>query len=774
MLNLFDLTAILTLNSDKYKEGLNNAEKQGKTFGGKLKSAFGTAAKVGGAALAAASTAAVAFGVSAVKAGETFDKSMAQVAATMGKTVDEMENEVGKVDLAWGTFSGNLREYAQEMGAHTAFSASEAADALNYMALAGYDTQTSMQMLPNVLNLAAAGSIDLASASDMVTDAQSALGLSLDETTTMVDQMAAASSKSNTSVAQLGEAMLTIGATARNLSGGTQELSTVLGVLADNGIKGAEGGTHLRNAILSLQTPTKDGTEALAKLNMTYADMYDEAGNMRSLPEIFQKLSSAMEGMNQQSKDAIISGIFNKTDLAAVNALIGTQADRWDELSDAIGDSKDAAQKMADTQLDNLAGDITLFKSALEGIQIAISDNITPALREFVQMGSEGLTAMTEALKEGDFEGAAEAFGGFLNDALAKIMEMLPQVVAMGGTILSALVNALLNNMPKLIQGGTTLIVNLASGLAKGLPDILNSVSSIMGALVQALIEAIPQLVASGAELLKGLSEGMGDPAEAVAAIIDVMSSIIAAILENLPEFLAQGLAIVDQLVVGIVSGIPTIVSALGQGLVKIVGALSPGAAQFLQKGYEFIKNLILGIIRGIPQVLSKVTEMARNVGNTFRNIDWGSVGSAIINGIANGIASAGGAIMSAALNAAKGALQTVKNFFGIKSPSKVFRDQVGKMLGAGLALGITDSIPAVIAAVDDMDDSIMDGFGDLNDYGADMTVSTTSKGNDGAFGNSGRVVYNYNTWHVDGAENPELFASRTARQLKMKVRMAY
>lgn len=324
--------------------------------------------KKGMLALAGAGTAAVAaFGIASVKSGAEFDAAMSQVAATMGTTVDDIQN---------------LRDFAKEMGATTAFSATQAAEALNYMALAGYDANTSMQMLPTVLNLAAAGGIELALASDMVTDAQSAFGLSLEETAAMVDQMASASNKSNTSVAQLGEAMLTIGATARNLSGGTQELSTVLGVLADNSIKGAEGGTHLRNIILSLQTPTDDAAKALDDLGVA---VYDSDGNMRSLIDIMGDMRNGLDGMDQASQDAIKSGIFNKTDLAAVNALLETSQDRFTELSSAIGDSAGAAKKMAGTQLDNLSGDITLLKSAFEGFQIALSEKLMPVAREVVQ-----------------------------------------------------------------------------------------------------------------------------------------------------------------------------------------------------------------------------------------------------------------------------------------------------------------------------------------------------------------------------------------------------
>ena len=170
----------------------------------KLKAAGMIAVKAIGAAFAATGAAMIAFGKQSVQTGMQFDSSMSQVAATMGTTVDQI---------------GELRDFAQEMGATTAFSATQAADALNYMALAGYDAETSMSMLPNVLNLAAAGGMELASASDMITDSQSALGLTLSETSQLVDKMAKASSKSNTSVAQLGEAILTVGGTAKMMAG---------------------------------------------------------------------------------------------------------------------------------------------------------------------------------------------------------------------------------------------------------------------------------------------------------------------------------------------------------------------------------------------------------------------------------------------------------------------------------------------------------------------------------------------------------------------------
>lgn len=414
MIDVFDLGATLTLDSSKYDAGLRSAEGKGKSFASGALGAFKSFAKTAGIALAGATTAVVAFGKKSVEVGAQFDKSMSQVAATMGMSVDDIKNNV---DGAGDTFN-KLRDFAQEMGSTTAFSASQAADALNYMALAGYDAEKSMRMLPNVLNLAAAGNMDLARASDMVTDAASALGLSEKETTALVDKLAKGSSKANASVEELGEAMLRVGGTAKGMKGGTTELSAALGILADNGTKGAEGGTALRNVLLGIQ-----GSKFEKTFGALGISAYDAEGNLRSLKDVFQDMNVAMEGWTDEKKNEAITSTFNKADLKNVNALLATTTDRWDELSAAIDDSKGSAAEMAETQLDNLAGDITLFKSALEGAQIAISDGLSPSLREFVQFGSEGLSNITKAIKSDGMTGAMNEFSSILSQGIGMLAE---------------------------------------------------------------------------------------------------------------------------------------------------------------------------------------------------------------------------------------------------------------------------------------------------------------------------------------------------------------
>ena len=431
-------------------------------FGEHAKQTFAGVVK----AAAAITAALIAIGKQAVETGAEFDSAMSQVAATMGYSVEEINTEGTEANA---TFK-KLRDYAQEMGKTTAFSANESAQALNYMALAGYDAETSIAMLPKVLDLASAGNIDLAKSSDMVTDAQSALGLSIEDTEILIDQMAKTASKSNTSVEQLGDAILTIGATGRTAAGGTKELAQVLGILADNGIKGSEGGTKLRNIILALQSPTDKAAYKLEKLGIK---AYDSEGHFRALEDIFADLNGALAEMSDQDADIAKSTIFSKRDLAAVNALLNTTAQRWDELGNAIEDSAGAAHDMAEVQLDNLAGDVTLFKSALEGAEIAISDRLSPSLRNAVQFGTELVSRLADGFGSGGLAGAVEQAHKVIAEQLGEDAKLIFGVETAVESLIGAFVTY---KATMLLTEGITALKTVNTLLAEGktLTEALN------------------------------------------------------------------------------------------------------------------------------------------------------------------------------------------------------------------------------------------------------------------------------------------------------------
>ena len=595
----------------------------------KLKSGLTAAAKAGVAAVGAVSTAVGAFAAASIQTGASFDASMSQVAATMGTTTDQIED---------------LRNFAMEMGANTAFSASQAADALNYMALAGYNSEEAMQAIPNVLNLAAAGGMELATASDMVTDAQSALGLTMEESAELVDKMAMASSKSNTSVAQLGEAILTVGGTAKNLAGGTTELSTALGILADNGVKGSEGGTALRNIILSLTAPTDTAAKAMKELGL---EVYDAEGNMRPLNDIFTDLNNVLSDMTQGEQVQVLDTLFNKTDLKSANALLANAGDRYEELSGYISDAAGAAEAMANTQLDNLTGDITLFQSALEGAKIALSDQLTPALRNFVQFGSESISTLSTAFQEGGLSGAMEALGTVLNDGLAMILEIIPQVVEVGGQVLGALVQGVIQNLPLLADGAMEILSTLASGIASSLPELLPTIVDIIFNIAETLIDNLDMVVDAAIEITVALAEGL---VEALPNLIEKAPIMIAklceAIANNLPKILQAAIEIMVTLAKGIIQSIPKIIAAIPQ----IISAIVTGFHTYMSKIYDIGKNIVEGLWNGI-----------KGAGNWLKE-KIGGFFSGIIDG--------------------------AKDLLGIHSPSTVFAG-IGKYMMQGLANGI-------------------------------------------------------------------------------------
>lgn len=478
-------------DNSKFQSDVNQTENIAKSKTSAIGS-FAKKAVVGiGAAVAAVGAGMVAFAKDSIGVGSEFDKSMSKVAATMGTTVDQISE---------------LRDFAMDMGATTAFSATEAAEALNFMALAGYDAETSMKMLPNVLNLAAAGNMSLARASDMVTDAQTALGLTLPETEKLVDKMAKTSSKTNTSVEQLGDAILTVGGTAKSLKGGTTELATMLGVLADNGIKGAEGGTALRNVILALSAPTEKAAEQLETLGVS---AYDADGNLRELPDVFADLNAAMDGMTQGEKTEVLNTIFNKVDLKSANALLATTGSRFNELETAIDGATGAAQEMASTQLDNLAGDVTLFKSALEGAKITVSNSLTPALRNFVQFGTKEITKLDKAFQKGGLNGFATQLGKTLGNAVQMLVKQTPKFVQAAGKLALSLVDSLgstlVSKFPNILKTLIRLVGDLGRSLISRIPDLMGGIGSIIGE----TISNIPNLLKLGWDILKGLTEGI-------------------------------------------------------------------------------------------------------------------------------------------------------------------------------------------------------------------------------------------------------------------------
>lgn len=596
---------------------------------------------------------------SSVSVGMNFDASMSQVAATMGTTVDQIDN---------------LTKVAKEMGSTTKFTATQAADALNYLALAGYDADKAAEVLPSVLNLAAAGGMDLAYASDLVTDAMASLNIEANKQNVddFGNKLAMAASKANANVSQLGEAILTVGGTAANLKGGTTELTTALGLLANVGIKGAEGGTHLRNIILSLQSPTDEAAKKMQKLGL---QVYDSQGKMRGLNDILSDLNSAMNGMTQGQKDSIINQLFNKTDLAAVNGLLAAQGEQWDTLAAQIDSADGAMGQMAETQIDNLQGAMTIMSSAFEGMQLAVYDELEPTLTEAVKWGTDCLTQLTTALSEGGPEAMLAAAGEIISDLAAGIAAQLPG----------------------LMQTGVEIITQLAQNLTDTMPAMLDTGAEVLAALAQGIINATPALLTSATEIIAEFMLYLGDHAD---------------------EIMDTGMQLLESLVIGITDNLPQLITAAAALIANWAAALIAHLPDILKCGAAMLTTLVDGIVCSLENLAEAALAcVAKLVGVWDGSMDeWGHIGENIVSGLLNGIKGAWNRLAKWISNGINGLVSGVKGRLGIHSPSKVF-DEIGVQVCNGLAQGldrgnkkVKDAAKTVVASVTDSATTLTNG----------------------------------------------------------------
>lgn len=576
--NAFELFATLSLQTTAFENALKKAQSTATTAGNGIKSGFSglsdlftsageaikngleTAVKTATAAITAASAAVVGLGKKAIDAGMSFDSAMSQVAATMGRTVEDLNDDIATVKLPSGEeFTGNLRDFAKKMGAETKFSATEAAGALNYMALAGYSVTESMEMMPNVLNLASAGAMNLQQASDMLTDTQKALGLDFDRTNKLVDEMAKAASTGNTSVSQLGEAFLTVGGLAKEANGGfvtlsdgtqaavdgVQEMEIAFTAMANAGVKGSEAGTHMRNMLLKLASPTEAGTKAFEEMGIS---VYDTEGRMRSLKDIFSDLNVTFGNMSQADKLAKISDIFNARDTASAEALLAAVEQDWDKIGESILNAEGAAQGMANTQLNNLNGAITIFKSALEGVYIEISEKLTPSLVDFVKIGQETLSNLIPAIKDGDFNSITRILENAFTQALDKVTTLVPKVLQIAGTLVSTLAKGIIRNIPHVLKVvkqslekankgdiSNSLITQIFDNISNSLPAIGRFVREIIKSLTKRFSQRIPELMKSTTKLITSIAVELTKPSN-ISAIINAGIQIVVALAKGFSE----------------------------------------------------------------------------------------------------------------------------------------------------------------------------------------------------------------------------------------------
>lgn len=488
----------------------------------------------------------VGIGTAAVKTSSDFESAMSKVSAISGATGSDLDA---------------LNQKAQEMGAKTKFSATESAEAFTYMAMAGWKTEDMLQGIDGIMALAAADGLDLATTSDIVTDALTAFGLSASDSGHFADVLAKAASNANTNVTLLGESFKYAAPVAGALGYSAEDTAIALGLMANAGIKGSQGGTALRSSLSRLIKPTDDAAALMEKygLSMTNAD-----GSMKSLGQVMDMLRNNMGDLTEAEQAQAAATLFGQEAMSGMLSIINASDADYDKLTSAIYDADGAAQSMADTMLNNLSGQLTLLKSALEGLAIQIGSILMPYIKQFVT---------------------------WLQNLVQKLQELSPeqkeQIVKWAAIV--AAIGPVIAIVGKLITG-------------------VGNIITVFGKLKA----AIPA-VKAGLVAVKTAIAGISAPVAAIVAAIGVLIAAFVSLWKNNEEFRNKVTAIWDQvkatfekLTSGIVErlnrlgfnfeNIGEVLKAIWKGFCDFLAPIFEGVFQYIANTFDTFVNVFLGI----------------------------------------------------------------------------------------------------------------------------------------------------------------------------------
>lgn len=635
-------------------------------------------------------------------------KNAAGAVLDIGMSFESGMSKVQAISGASGEDLAALTDKAKEMGAKTKFSATESAEAMQYMAMAGWKTGDMLNGIEGIMNLAAASGEDLATTSDIVTDALTAFGLSAQDSTHFADVLAQASSNANTNVGMMGETFKYVAPVAGAMGYSAEDVATAIGLMANSGIKASQAGTSLRSILTRMAKPTKEVQTAMDQLGVSITD---SDGNMKSLHEIMDELRTGFSGLSEAEKTNVAAALGGQEAMSGLLAIVNASDGDYQKLTDSINNCSGAAESMAETMQNNLEGQLTIFRSAREALAQEIYESIQEPLKNLTKVGIEAVSNLTQGFSEGGVMGMIDAAGQMAN----AFAENLPSIIEQGLPLVEGFTENLRSNAGKLVDGGIDLILKLAQGLMDGLPAMLQYVPQIIINIAGIINDNAPKLLMAGVQLIVVLGKGL---IQAIPDLIAALPQIIQAIVSTLQAFnwVNSGIYIITLLRNGIISMVGAIASAAAEILKAIVGAIQSLPQKLLEiakKAGEGISSglkgmlgaikgaatsILSGIVSALTSLPSKLLGLAKNGAQSivkgFTGQSWSNIGKNIITGITAGITGSVGKLAEAAKNAAKKAFDAAKDFLGIHSPSKLMRDVIGKNMIAGFESGIVAETP--------------------------------------------------------------------------------
>lgn len=575
--------------------GLNNAisgiEKKCSEIAGSL-------AKTGAVLSTAITAPIVAFGKDVFNVGTEFEAQMSRVQGISGATAAQLEL---------------LTETAKELGASSVYSASEAAEGMEYLASAGFGVNEIISAMPGMLNLAASSGEDLATSADIAASVLRGFGMEAAEAGHVADVLASNAAKTNAAVYDTGEAMKYVAPLANTMGLSFEEVTAAIGLMSNAGIKGSQAGTTLRGAFSRLAKPTDVMLEKMDELGISF---YNSEGQMKSISDIVAMLQTSMSGLTDEQQQNALVTLFGQEALSGMMVLMEAGPEALDELATAYENCGGAAQDMADIMLDNLKGDVEGLNGSLETLKLNLYDRLLPAMRGAVQGASglvDGFNALDGATKDVVYKvaGLAAATGPLiaaLGGAVAAAGKLLPAMAALvspigivaSGIALFAVAAVDANNdigkaFAQLSKKAKASLKKFNSNIQSSMQTISKRIPALSASIVEGIQNIIPELADTAMLAITGFMDVIGDNASAIA---DVGKSIVTSVAN------------------GISRNLPSLISS----------------------GAEMMAGIASAIIRNIPEIIGAAAEIVTAIWNGIKNTDWAALGKEIVGAIKDGV----------------------------------------------------------------------------------------------------------------------------------------
>lgn len=756
-MNVFDLFAVLTLNSSDYDKGLDEAAGKADSFGNKIKTGLGNAAKVLGGGIIAGGTAAIALTRQATGAYANYEQLVGGVETlfgTGGKSLEDYAASVGQtVEQAAGRYE--QLEAAQEMLMQQA----RAAFQTSGLSMNEYMEQAT-SFAAALVNSLEGDTVKAAKIADVaigdMSDNANKMGTSMESIQNAYNGFA----KGNFTM--LDNLKLGYGGTK-------EEMQRLLKTAED--ITKAQGNAQkfsinsfsdIAMAIHLVQTEMGIYGTTSAEAGKTIS------GSMGATKAAWQNLVLSFAMGDDQIAESLDNFISN-AEVAFTNmlptvekALIGIGSFIEQVIPVII-------EKVPPLITELLPSFVNAVSSLIVGVAQALPQLIQPAFDAFIQI----VLVLAQAIID-NAPAILESIGEVLANIWTYIQEQFPVAIQNGidfltnfsqgftdglptlteniVSILGTIINMILDALPQLLLAGWEMVSNLAQGVASNLPMIITSIGNLLNQVVARLYQELPTFWQKGWDIISNMIQGIISNLPAIVdAIVTVLTNLLNTIVENLPQMLSKGIEIVKSIADGILKNLPTIVESIVKLIAKLLATIVSKLPEILAMGVKLVGEIATGLIQGIPKLLGAVPKLVKSIWDGFTNVNWLSVGSGIINGIASGVTNMASSLWNTVQNVAGGILSSIKGFFGIHSPSTVFRDQVGKMLAIGLGEGFEEFLP-----IDGMVDALTGAMDDMASVDAPVLNYNGAQAGDGSSSmqqGSGIIINIYGSEYQDEDE---------------------